>query len=431
MFKTKVHNGINIPKNKDATKSKPIVVAKAPNKLYFPMSMHIGKPAEPVVKVGDQVKIGSLLGEIQGAVSANVHSSVSGKVVDIKELEGFRGTSKTVIVENDFNDTYDLMPALNKDASVDDFVERIKLAGITGKGGAGFPTSVKYKADKDKMHYIVVNGAECEPYSTTDNRIMIEAGDKVLKAIDYIMHIYHIGEAHIAVENHMDEAIDSLNKYIKDGGHKNIYVHELDNEYPQGHAGLQIKEVLGIEIEDGSRTGDVGVLQSNVSTVKAIYDAVFDGKALTERVITVSGPHINKPENYLVKNGTPVSHLIDLSGGTNGEFTMINGGPMMGKPFENLDFVTDKDTTTLLFLDKKELREEKPCIRCARCINHCPMALQPVLISNAYKNNEIHKVPQLRSESCISCGVCSYVCPADIPLLENIQALNAAWKEKK
>ena len=432
MFKNKVHQGILIPKNKELTKDKPIEISKPPRFLYFPMSMHIGNPAEIQVNLGDQVKIGSLLGKADGFISANVHSSVSGKVVEIKDMNTFRGETKVVVVENDFKDEETLMERLDDNIDIDTFVKRIADAGITGKGGAGFPTSVKYKADKDKMKYIVVNGAECEPYSTTDHRIMVENPFDIVDAINLIDKIYDIQEAHIAVEGHMDDAIKTLNEAIEKSHTDEMYVHELDDEYPQGHAGLQIREVLGIEIEEGARTGDVGVLQSNVSTVRAIYNAVIEGKALTSRVITVTGDMVNNPKNLLVRNGTPVSHLIEECGGLKGDnYTMINGGPMMGKAFEDASFPIDKDTTTILINTPFEKGEESACIRCSKCVHSCPMALQPIVISNAYKNNGIHLVPQLRSESCILCGVCSYVCPANIPLLENIQALNAKWKEQK
>lgn len=306
-----VHSGVNIPKKKDNTKNKSIEVSKPPKLLYFPMSMHIGKPANINVAIGDNVKIGSLLGTADGTISANIHSSVSGKVVDIVEMDGFRGNSKTVVVENDFKDEKISLEKLDDRIDVDTFVQRLLDAGITGKGGAGFPTSIKYKAEKDKMRYIVINGAECEPYSTTDHRIMIEYADQIVKTVNFIGNIYEIEQEHIAIEGHMEEAIKSLKLAIEKNEAANISIHELGDEYPQGHAGLQIREVLGIEIEEGSRTGDVGVLQSNVSTIKAIHDAIFLGDPLTKRAITISGEMINNPKNLMVRNGTPISHLID------------------------------------------------------------------------------------------------------------------------
>lgn len=425
-----VHSGVNIPKKKDNTKNKSIEVSKPPKLLYFPMSMHIGKPANINVAIGDNVKIGSLLGTADGTISANIHSSVSGKVVDIVEMDGFRGNSKTVVVENDFKDEKISLEKLDDRIDVDTFVQRLLDAGITGKGGAGFPTSIKYKAEKDKMRYIVINGAECEPYSTTDHRIMIEYADQIVKTVNFIGNIYEIEQEHIAIEGHMEEAIKSLKLAIEKNEAANISIHELGDEYPQGHAGLQIREVLGIEIEEGSRTGDVGVLQSNVSTIKAIHDAIFLGDPLTKRAITISGEMINNPKNLMVRNGTPISHLIDECEGLKSEdITLINGGPMMGKIFEDTSYPADKDTTTILALEHIEAQEETACIRCSRCVHSCPVALQPIVISNAYKNNEVHKVPSLRSQTCISCGVCTYICPANIPLLENIQAINKQWKE--
>ncbi len=429
IFNKYENTGVSLPKNKEATKDKESVPSSPPKYLYFPMQMHIGRPAEVNVEIGDEVKIGTIVGCGGEGITANVHSSVSGKVVDIKEMDSLRGMAETVVVENDFKDETDYMEPLGPDTDIDTFAERLRDAGITGKGGAGFPAAVKYEEERDKMHYLVINGAECEPYSTTDHRVMVEHADEIIKTMTLISKLYHIDEAHIAVEHPMVEAIHALKQEIK-AQDSHVRVHALGDRYPRGHAGLQIREVLGIEIEEGERSGDVGVLQSNVSTVKAIHDAVFEGKPLYERIMTVTGPKIREPKNLRIRIGTPIEHAMEECGGlVDNDVTMIDGGPMMGRMFDNVKVPINKDTTTLLFLDKKMKEEETNCIRCARCIDHCPVGLQPVFISNAYKANRIDMVPSLKSESCISCGVCTYVCPANIPLLKNIQSLNKKWKE--
>lgn len=423
--------GLDIPNNKEATKEKAVEKALIPEKIHIPMTMHIGAPAEVEVSVGDKVKVGTLLGASGGKISSNIHSPVSGTVVAVEEGMSFRGECETVVIENDFKEETELLPEVDvENLDPESFSDHIMKAGITGKGGAGFPASVKYNMTEEETRYLVVNGSECEPYSTTDYRCMIEYSDEIVTMIKTIAEVYTIEESYIAVEDHMTEAIKSLKDSIDRLDAKGVFIHELSSEYPQGHAGLQIEKVLGIEIMEGQRSGDVGVLQSNVSTIKAIYDAFYRRESLTKRIITVTGPMINEPKNLMVRMGTTVKELIDNCGGLKEEeVLMINGGPMMGKPIESTDIPVDKDTTTLLFLEKIEPRKETACIRCARCVENCPVALQPIVIRNSFINGRYDRAPELRSESCISCGVCTYICPANIPLLENIQSLNKKWKE--
>lgn len=387
-------------------------------------------PQKAVVEIGDKVKVGTLIGEGQGAISAHVHAPISGQVTAIEEIENFRGKTQAVVIENDEKYEEELLEDITDHIDEVSLADRLRDAGMTGKGGAGFPTAVKYKMEKHETDFLVVNGAECEPYSTTDYRVMIEHAPEIVKMMAKLNDIYEVDEAYIAVENHMKEAISALDAAIKDSGSKNIFISVLPDSYPQGHVGLQVREVLGIEMEDGKRTGDVGVLQSNVSTIKAMYDAVFLGQAFTSRVITVTGPLVKEPKNLLAPMGMTVEDLLDQCGGvTSPDPFYINGGPMMGRPFDNLNIPVDKDTTTILVMEEQETEEESACIRCAACIQHCPVNLQPVLISNAYKDGHYDQALPLRSTTCISCGVCTYVCPARIPLLENVQAMNTKWKE--
>lgn len=427
-FERRKYRGLKIPNHKERTKNEAVTDASVPQKLYFPMTMHIGAPAKPTVEVGDEVQIGTLLGSAEKGVSANIRSSVSGKVAAIEERPAFRGETVTVVVDNDFEDREEELEDIADDLTPDEFVERLADAGITGKGGAGFPTSIKYDLDKHESYYLVVNGSECEPYSTTDYRVMVEYPKAIVGMAQLIAKIYDLKSCVLAVEDHMTDAIRALEVAIKEKDANNIRIHKLPSEYPAGHASLQIREVLGIEIDEGKRSGDVGVLQSNVSTLKAMYDAIRCNKSLTRRVVTVTGPMIEDAKNLMVRIGTPVQHLIDECGGLKGETDMINGGPMMGRHFTDPDLPVDKDTTTLLFLEKREKKEESPCIRCARCVDNCPVALQPIAISNSYRQNRWDRAMELRSESCISCGVCTYICPAHIDLLKDIEALNKKWE---
>jgi len=432
IFKFLTAKGIRIPNHKEKTKDLKIEDMKAPKYLCYPMSMHIGKPAKPTVKVGDIVKIGTLIGESEEGVSANIHASVSGKVVSVGEEEGFRGDSESIIIENDYRDDKEKLEELFEDITIEDFVDRLEKAGITGKGGAGFPAHIKYDMERNEVKYLVINGAECEPYSTADHRCMVEYADEIVKITKLILKIYHVNEAYIAVEKDMKESKDALDKAIKKSKTENIRLYELPTLYPQGHEALQIDQILGIEIKQGQLPGDLGVLLSNVSTIKAIYDVIFKNESFHKRIITVTGPMIQNPKNVMVRIGTKVESIVEACGGFHeGERINIKGGPMMGKSFEDLSLPVDKDTTTLLFLKKDSKEEERSCIRCARCINHCPVSLQPILISNAYRNLEYKMGITLKSESCISCGTCSYICPSRINLLDDIQKLNKEMEGKE
>lgn len=422
--------GIHIPKNKDQTKNKPSRPVTPPAQVTIPLGMHIGKPSTLKVAVGDHVCKGTLIGESADGISANVHASISGKVIAIEEKDSFRGEQTAVIIENDFTDEEVLLDHRSLPKTPEEFTKILHQAGITGKGGAGFPASIKYKLDKKAAEYLVVNGAECEPYSTTDHRVMLEYAEELIDVICLISDIYDLKESYLAMEGHMEEPMERLNQAILKKGRSNIRIKVLSDTYPQGHAGLQIRSVLGIEIENDQRSGDVGVLQSNVSTIKAIYDAVFLQKSYTSRIITVSGEKINNPDNLMVPCGTLVQHLIEDCGGIkDGDCTLINGGPMMGKRFENTEIPVDKDTTTILVTEKVVEKERSECIRCAKCVDHCPVNLEPISISNAYENRYYTMAPDLNSDVCIACGLCTYICPANIPLLANIQSMNEKWEE--
>lgn len=425
--------GAKIPSNKERTDYKSIKLLKSPKFLYYPMEMHIGAPAEVKVKPGDYVKCGSLLGEMEGPVSAKIHSSVSGKVVEIKEdYPSFRGETKTIVVENDGKYEEELLDQLAEELTPKIINKRILEAGITGKGGAGFPAHIKYASDDQGLNFLMVNAAECEPYSTTDHRVVIEFASEIIQMIDTLHKAYNLKSSIIAIEDNQMQAIEVLKRVKAQNGADYIKIAKLPTIYPQGHGGLQIKTLLDLEVAEHENSDDVGVLQSNVSTIKAIYDAVFENRPFTHRVVTITGPKINNADNFMIPIGTTVEYIIEKSGGLKDDHVkMIDGGPMMGVPFDDVRIPIAKDTTTLLFFPPDEEIERGDCIRCSRCVESCPVALQPILISNAWERNRLDLAKDLQAEVCIQCGLCTYICPAKIPLLANIKEAIEAIEEEK
>lgn len=426
--------GAKIPSNKGRTNDRSIEKIKYPSLLYYPMEMHIGAPAEIMVEVGDTVKMGTLLGERSGPVSAKIHSSVSGKVVAIEEeYPSFRGETKTIVVENDGKYEEELLPQLSGVLTPEIINKRIEEAGLTGKGGAGFPTHIKFSDDEEGLNFLIVNAAECEPYSTTDQRIVLEYASQLIKMIDTLHNAYKLKSSYIAIEDEQREAIELLKRVKKEMDADYIKIAELPTIYPQGHGALQVKTLLDLEVAEHENADDVGVLQSNVSTLKAMYDAIFENRPFTHRVVTVTGPMINNANNYLIPLGTTVEYVIEQSGGLKDkDVKMIDGGPMMGVPFDDVRIPIVKDTTTLLFFPADDEFQRGDCIHCARCVESCPVALQPILISNAWEKNRLDLAKNLRAEVCIQCGLCTYICPAKIPLLANIrQAVGAIEEEKE
>ena len=427
-----VKRGIDVPDHKSLTAHKPIRSGPVPDVLIFPMAMHIGAPAIPAVKPGDAVSIGTLIGKEEEDVSANVHSSVSGAVTAVEERPSFRGTTTCVVVENDGTDKRETLPPLDMNVSLDSFVQRIFQAGITGKGGAGFPTHVKMAPSEQGHHTLLINGAECEPYATTDHRVMLEHTHQLLTCISLMTKLFQVERTLIAIEENKKDAIQCFRERVSEMGDERIRVVTVETRYPQGHQGVLLKNLTDLEVSQGTSAAQVGIISTNISTIKAIHDAVLEGKPLTERVVTVTGPVIRNPQNLMVRTGTPVEDLVNACGGFSGEVgKMIHGGPMMGTPFSDTSIPVVKDTTTLLFLppDPEEDRPEAPCIRCARCVNACPVSLQPILIHNAHRAGRLDLSSNLQAETCIQCGCCTYVCPSKIPLLASIrkerQALRA------
>lgn len=426
-MKHKFYGGVHPAEHKDATEHKPIApLANAPAQVVIPMNMHIGAPCKPIVAKGDQVKIGQLIGETTG-LGAPIHASVSGKVVAVEPRPAATGFPvMSVVIENDFQN--EVSPDCKKRDNVDaltpqEIVDIIRDAGITGMGGAGFPTHVKIGSAIGKADTIIVNGAECEPYITSDHRLMLEHGEKIIQGVRFIMKALSLNNAFIGVEDNKMDAVTYLKGLV---GEKNdITVEALHTCYPQGAEKQLIQRITGREVPPGKLPADVGCCVFNVATVSAVYDAVVSGMPLVQRIVTVTGGAIKNPVNLLAPLGTSFEHLVEEAGGFSEPANrVISGGPMMGVAQYDLSVTLGKATNCVLCLSKKEMpatSERHVCIRCARCVNVCPMHLLPLYMNMYSKKSEWREAETLRLMDCMECGCCQYICPGRIPLVQQFR----------
>lgn len=431
-MKTFKIGGVHPSENK-LSAAEPIRQAGLPKQAVFSLYQHIGAPAKPVVAKGDIVKVGTLLAEADGFVSAPIYSSVSGKVnkIDaIVDASGYRRPAIFIDVEGDeweesidrssdlitLNDLPDLKP--------EDIVAKIKNAGIVGMGGATFPCHVKLTPPKGAVaECVIVNAVECEPYLTADHRLMLEKGDEILVGLDLIMKAVGVQKGYIGIENNKPDAIKLLTEKAR--RYPNIEVVPLKVKYPQGGEKQLIAAITGREVPAPPAIPiNVGAVVQNVGTVYAIYEAVMKNKPLFERVITVTGKGLKNPSNLLARIGTPMSQLIEECGGLPEDSgKIIGGGPMMGKTLMNLDVPVCKGSSGLLILNEKESRrsKEQPCIRCAKCVSACPMGLEPYLLAKVSSLRSWELAEDNGIVSCIECGSCQFTCPSTRPLLDNIR----------
>lgn len=431
-MKTFKIGGVHPSENK-LSAAEPIRQAGLPKQAVFSLYQHIGAPAKPVVAKGDIVKVGTLLAEADGFVSAPIYSSVSGKVNKIDALvdaSGYRRPAIFIDVEGDeweenidrssnlitLNDLPDLKP--------EDIVAKIKNAGIVGMGGATFPCHVKLTPPKGAVaECVIVNAVECEPYLTADHRLMLEKGDEILVGLDLIMKAVGVQKGYIGIEKNKPDAIKLLTEKAR--RYPNIEVVPLKVKYPQGGEKQLIAAITGREVPAPPAIPiNVGAVVQNVGTVYAIYEAVMKNKPLFERVITVTGKGLKNPSNLLARIGTPMSQLIEECGGLPEDSgKIIGGGPMMGKTLMNLDVPVCKGSSGLLILNEKESRrsEEQPCIRCAKCVSACPMGLEPYLLAKVSSLRNWELAEDNGIVSCIECGSCQFTCPSARPLLDNIR----------
>jgi electron transport complex protein RnfC len=409
--------GIKVTSNKSMSLKSDLVECKRPDIVYIPLANHSKLDCECLVKVGDKVLKGSVIGRRNDNIDLPIHSSVSGKVVGIEEKLYLNGAKvKCVAIENDFREKQEDLVGAKSDItsySKETFIELLKKCAVTGMGGSDFPTYIKYQGD---LNTIIVNAVECEPYITADQMMIRLHTDEILEAIDAIMEINNINKGVIAIKESNTEMKAKLEQYL--GTYPKIYLVMMRNVYPMGWEKMLIKEALGIEYE--KLPGEKGIVVNNVSTIYAIYKALKYKRPISSRIITVTGEVIKKPQNILVKIGTSMKDVINEFGGYKkaSKVRFIAGGPMMGSCIESDDLIVTKNLNCVLVIPDKE-EDALPCIRCGRCIEACPAFICPVLIKDNVKNFEVLKY--LHPEKCIECGLCSYICPSKIRIRESVR----------
>lgn len=408
-------------------------IAPLPKQAIFPLSQHIGAPAKPVVKKGDHVKVGTLIAEAGGFVSAPIYSSVSGTVFKVDtavDASGYRKPAIIINVEGDeWEETINRSSTLellenHQELTSEEITNRIKLAGVTGMGGAGFPTFIKLMPPPGtKAECVILNGVECEPYITADYRLMMEHADEILVGLKLLMTAAKVDRGYIGIEENKPEAIALLQH--KAEKEKNIEIVPLKQKYPQGGEKQLVDAVISRQVPAPPAIPvNVGAIVQNVATAFAVYEAVMKHKPLIERYTTVTGKELAKPGNFIVRLGTPACLLIDACGGLPvSENKVLSGGPMMGKALISLDAPIVKGSNSITILSGREARRHKPgpCLRCAKCVDVCPMGLEPYLLATASSLKIWDKAEEEMITSCIECGSCQFTCPAYRPLLDNIR----------
>ncbi len=434
--------GIHPPDSKGYTEKEPIKIIMPEENcdIVVPMSQHLGTPCEPIVKKGDHVLLGQKIADSTAFLSSPIHSSVSGTVKEIKSVITPSGAPcNAIIITNDGKFEED--PSLGKDTDFESFskekiLEKIHNAGIVGLGGAGFPTHIKLNPPADKkIDTIILNAAECEPYLTTDHRVLIEKTERVVMGLQIILKIHPSAHGYIAIETNKPDAIEILTKATENIS--NITVVPVKTKYPQGSEKQMIYAVTKREVPSGKLPADVGCIVDNVDTVLAIERAIVKDRPLMRRIVTLSGGAVNNPGNYQARLGMSFRELIEAVGGFKEEpAKIIAGGPMMGIAVYSLDVPLIKTSSAILCLTKEEaeLPPESNCIRCGKCVEHCPMGLMPLTLNSDVLANDFEAFEKNRGLDCIECGSCSFVCPAKRQLAQSIRVTKRAvmaMKKKK
>ena len=428
MLKTFKIGGVHPPENKISA-GKKIEILPIPKTVFIPVAQHIGAPATVVVNKGDSIKVGQIIAKSSGFVSTNIHSSVSGKVkkVDVSaDSSGYPKQGIFIDVDGDeWLEDIDRSETLKSTFELEGstIVQKIQEAGIVGLGGATFPTHVKLVPPKGmKAEVLLINGVECEPYLTSDHRLMLEKADEILVGTQLLMRAMNVEKAVIGIENNKPNAIKLLTEKVKK--YNGITVIALKVKYPQGGEKQLIKAVTGKEVPSGGLPIAVGAVVSNVGTAFAVYEAIQKNKPLFERVVTVTGKNIANPSNFKVRIGTATSELIEAAGGLpENTGKIISGGPMMGRAIASLDVPVTKGTSGILIMQNNEAKrgEYMDCIRCSRCVSVCPMGLEPYLLMTFGQKKIFDRAEEDRIMDCIECGSCSYTCPSNRPLLDYIR----------
>jgi electron transport complex protein RnfC len=431
-FIEKLRRGIHPPDHKELTADKPVERLAPPPRVTIPLLQSAGEPGVVVVAQGQQVKTGELIGRISGPISAAVHSSVSGIVTEIGETILPSGKkSPAICIENDGrNEAVPLTgcPDIGTVAPAE-LISRIRDAGIVGMGGAGFPTHVKLTPPAGQhIDTLIVNGVECEPYINADYRLILEKPDTIVEGILILQKILGASRAFIGIERNKPAAIAAMKKAC--AAHPSISVATLDVRYPQGAEKVLIKSIVHKELPSGALPSSIGVAVQNLGTVHAIYEAIRFGKPLFERIVTVSGEGVVTPRNLIVPVGTPLSYLIDACGGVRkGATKIICGGPMMGFAAFSADTPVTKGMSGVIVLVGKtdgSTDDYGPCIRCGKCVNACPMRMQPALIGQFSERGQYDEARTCGADVCLECGCCAYVCPAHRPSVQFVRMAKAA-----
>ncbi len=432
MAKTTFRIGGVHPDDAKVSRGCAIEVLPLPQTVYISMSQHLGAPAKPVVAVGDSVKAGQLIAEAGGFISANVHSSVSGKVKSIaprKDIAGNNVLHVEITVEGDeWAEGIDLSDTLVTEIPGDRaaILDRIKACGVVGLGGATFPTHVKLNpAPGSVAECLIINGAECEPYLTSDFRIMLERPKEIVVGAAIMKKVLGDCRCVIGIEENKPEAIESMSKAVAELGYPGIEVLSLKKKYPQGGEKQLIDAVMRRQVKSGGLPISVGAVVQNVATSLAVYEAVQKNKPLVTNVMTITGDclPVEKQHNYQFRIGMPLSYIAEYAGGVpEGAAKIISGGPMMGRAVANMDACTVKGSSSLLYLSEGATKRSEPgnCIRCGRCADACPMGLEPFFLYKLAKVGDMDQLEANAVQDCISCGCCQFSCPAFLPLLDQI-----------
>lgn len=428
MLKSFKFGGVH-PKEEKLTAGMAIQKLSLPKKVVLPVAQHIGTPATIVVKKGDLVKTGTVIAISGGFVSANIHATVSGKIskiVEVADVSGYK--MRSIVIKTDGDNWEESISPEEPIAGFENFtaaelLQKIREAGIVGLGGAAFPTHVKLTPPAGmKVDTLIINGVECEPYLTADHRLMLENGTEILTGTTLLMKVLNVQRAIIGIEINKPDALLLLRELAKK--FRGIEVEPLELKYPQGSEKQLIQALTGRMVGPGALPASVGVVVNNVATAFAVYEAVTKNKPLLERVVTVTGKAVAKPGNYLVRIGTPIKELIKAAGGLpENTGKVIVGGPMMGKAISNLKIPVTKGMSGIVLIPKEEAsrQEVMPCIRCAKCVDGCPMKLEPYLLMSVSEKGMWERAEADHITDCIECGSCSYTCPSSRPLLDYIR----------
>ncbi len=420
--------GVHPAENKFSA-GKKIQQAEIPKMVAIPLAHYIGNPSEAIVKKGDLVKVGQMIGQANGFVSANVHASVSGKVnkIDVQlDASGYKRPAVFIDVDGDeWLETIDRSPVINRECNLtkEEIIKKVQDAGIVGLGGATFPAHVKLSPPPGKKaEVLIINAVECEPYLTCDHQLMLECGEEILVGVSILMKALGVEKAIIGIENNKPDAISHLKQLAT--SFKGITIEPLKVQYPQGGEKQLIDAVIRRQVPSGRIPVEVGAVVFNVGTTFAVYEAVQKNKPMFERVMTVTGKDAPNPSNYRVRLGTYLAHVVEQAGGVpEGTGKIIGGGPMMGRSLMNLNVPMAKGSAGVLYMrDEESIRKPvQNCIRCSKCVSVCPMGLEPYLLMAQSERNMWPEMETDRVMDCIECGSCSYTCPSNRPLLDYIR----------